>query len=126
MRKRAIAWCLALAIIGCDESSPAGVGPVATRLDFVAPPTTVQVGVPFDVSVVAQDGFGTSVTTTSGVVTLTIQSVPPGSLVSRDLKAMSAGTVRFTLNVSSAGSYRISASMQGLASGITDIVAVTP
>jgi subtilase family serine protease len=101
----------------------------AKQLSFTTqPPTTLQSGAPFGVTVTVQDAAGNTVTGSSATVALALSGTNGGaSLSGTATRSASSGVATFTgLSVDLIGSYTLQASSSGLTNGTSGSFSITP
>jgi hypothetical protein len=110
--------------------SPFTVNPAAAKiLAFSQQPSPGTVGAPLDPAVVVDlfDSFGNLVTDATVDITLKITSAPAGALRPLFTATASSGHATFTtLQLDTAGGYRLQASARGLKSVTSDLFTITP
>ena len=103
---------------------------VASRLEITSePPSSVQAGTPFGLTVEACDRSGNLVSSFNGTVIITLQGGPAGSRLSGTLSATAVnGIATFSgLSLDAAGNgYMLQASSSGLSAASSTSIVVTP
>jgi hypothetical protein len=102
------------------------LGPASQLILTTAPPATVMAGTGFGLAVTAEDSFGHAVPTFTGTVTVSVGAGPSGALGGTKTVQAVNGVATFSgLTLSTAGSYSLAVSANGLSSASASL-SVTP